>query len=62
MGRVNSIRRILVCEQAGIDSVDGTHVKFKPDIRLRELVGWLDRVNHGPQKMMVIGSHGFTHA
>jgi len=45
MGRVNSLRRLRYANGIGCDSVDGTHLVFKPDAHLRELTSWLDEVN-----------------
>ena len=45
MGRVNSLRRLRYATWIGCDSVDGTHLVFKPDAHLRELTSWLDEVN-----------------
>ncbi|MGN6561771.1 MAG: hypothetical protein ACTHMU_03845 [Thermomicrobiales bacterium] len=42
MGRVNSLRRLRAAAISGYDSADGTFIKFGPDRRLPELLGWLD--------------------
>lgn len=44
MGRVNSYLRLRLAAAAGCHSADGTFVKFGPDRRGRELLGWLDRL------------------
>lgn len=44
VGRVNSLRRMRIAQAMGADSVDGTHVAFKPDVRARELESWLDAI------------------
>lgn len=53
MGRVNSMQRLIACRVSGIDSADGTFVRFGPDRRLPEVCDWLDRVNGGQMVMEV---------
>lgn len=48
MGRVNSLRRLRYAEAIGCDSVDGTHLIFKPSVRLPELLGWIRDVQERP--------------
>jgi hypothetical protein len=45
MGRVNSWTRMVQAAQAGYDSVDGTYLKYGPDVNLPRLIRWLDGVN-----------------
>lgn len=45
VGRVNSWRRLKACAVSGVDSADGTYLKFGPDANWPKLVGWLDDVN-----------------
>jgi hypothetical protein len=47
MGRVNSFRRLKACAVSGVDSADGTYLKFGPDENWPKLTGWLDDLNHG---------------
>lgn len=44
-GRVNTWERLLRCERAGVDSADGTYLKYGPDVNFPTLVGWLDKLN-----------------
>lgn len=53
VGRVNSLRRVLACQTAGVDSTDGTFVAFGPDKRYPELLGWLDTLRRQPALMEV---------
>lgn len=46
MGRVNSFRRLKACVSAGVDSADGTYLKFGPDANWPNLMAWLDVLNH----------------
>jgi hypothetical protein len=48
MGRVNSNRRLTIARTYGCDSVDGTYLKFGPDINLPRLLGWLADARHRP--------------
>jgi hypothetical protein len=41
MGRVNSLVRLQHAQAIGCHSVDGTHLAYGPDRKLRELLGWL---------------------
>lgn len=45
VGRVNSFRRLQACAVSGVDSVDGTYLKFGPDANLPRLWAWLDHIN-----------------
>lgn len=42
MGRVNSLRRLQVAASMGCDSVDGTFLKYAPDINWPRLLRWLE--------------------
>lgn len=42
MGRVNSLRRLRIAAQWGVDSVDGTYLAFGPDVNLPKLLSWLN--------------------
>ena len=44
MGRVNSLRRLRIAAQWGIDGVDGTFLAFGPDQNLPKLLRWLEPV------------------
>lgn len=48
LGRVNSRRRIRIAYQAGCDSVDGTHLVFKPDKHLDQLKRWMEELRKQP--------------
>lgn len=48
MGRVNSRRRLLAAAVAGYDSADGTMLAYKPDARVKQLLGWLDELRRQP--------------
>lgn len=41
MGRVNTLRRLRLAAQDGYDSVDGTYLKYGPDINLPRLLRFL---------------------
>lgn len=45
MGRVNSLKRMRHARARGYDSADGTFIRFGPDIRLPEALGWLRDAN-----------------
>lgn len=45
MGRVNSFRRLKACAVSGVDSADGTYLKWGPDANWPKLIGWLDAIN-----------------
>lgn len=45
MGRVNSLRRLTAAHISAFDSVDGTYLKFGPDVNIGRLYGWLDQIN-----------------
>lgn len=51
VGRVNSFRRLKACAVSGVDSADGTYLRFGPDANWPKLAGWLDDLN-GEQKPM----------
>jgi hypothetical protein len=48
MGRVNSRRRMAIAESWGVDSCDGTYLKFGPDINVGKLTRMLDHTNSHP--------------
>jgi hypothetical protein len=54
MGRVNSLRRLQVARSMGCDSVDGTFLKYAPDINWPRLQRWLSAMNENP--VMEIGA------
>ncbi len=41
MGRVNSLKRLRLANGWGIDTADGTYLKFGPEKNLPKLLGWL---------------------
>jgi len=45
MGRVNSLRRLRYAGSIGIDSVDGTILRFDPNT---DIHGWVDHVENNP--------------
>jgi len=45
MGRVNGFNRLSGAAALGIDSVDGTFLKFGPDKNWPRLVRWFDKLN-----------------
>ena len=45
MGRVNSLRRLRIAQMWGCDSVDGTFLKFGPDVNLPKLHRWIKWLN-----------------
>ena len=49
MGRVNSYERLRYAEAIGCDSVDGTYLKFGPDVNTPKLERWLSRMVGEPQ-------------
>jgi hypothetical protein len=51
MGRVNSFRRLRACAVSGVDSADGTYLRWGPDANWPTLMSWLDAVNSGQQLM-----------
>lgn len=51
VGRVNSFRRLKACAVSGLDSADGTYLKFGPDANWPKLTAWLDAIN-GDQRPM----------
>ena len=48
MGRVNSWTRIYPASVLGVDSVDGTHLTFRPDRYTPKVIDWLDRIEKEP--------------
>lgn len=44
-GRVNSWERLKLCADLGVDTADGTYLKYGPDVNWPKLIGWLDRLN-----------------
>lgn len=46
MGRVNSLRRLRFAAFHHYDSVDGTHLAYRPDYRLPELLRFLTAAEH----------------
>ena len=42
MGRVNSLRRVRIAQDAGCHTVDGTYLAFGPNTNLPKLLGWYD--------------------
>ena len=48
MGRVNSMRRILIARYFGCHSTDGTHLAFAPDRKIIEVEKWLDVIKSQP--------------
>lgn len=53
MGPVNSFRRLKACAVAGVDSADGTYLKFGPDANWPRLTDWLDRLNGAEVPMLL---------
>lgn len=45
MGRVNSLKRMLIAKEWGVDSVDGTYLAFGPDKNTPKLISMVQRVN-----------------
>jgi hypothetical protein len=54
MGRVNSYKRLTIAQRWGVDSADGTYLKFAPDTNLPRLLGWLDRASKVRQTEMQV--------
>lgn len=48
VGRVNSYRRLRLAAVLGADSVDGTFLRFGPDVNIPRLLGWLEELNAQP--------------
>jgi len=48
MGRVNSLRRMMLARDWGCDSADGTYLAFGPDANVPKLVKWLQKLNQQP--------------
>lgn len=45
MGRVNSLKRMLLAKEWGCDSTDGTYLAFAPDINTPKLIRMVQRTN-----------------
>ena len=45
MGRVNSRKRLVYAHVAGCASVDGTYLKFGPDVNLVRLLRWMNEIH-----------------
>jgi hypothetical protein len=45
IGRVNTLRALLACRAAQVDSVDGTRLAFGSDLIWPQLCRWLDQCN-----------------
>jgi len=45
MGRVNSLRRLRAAASIGCDSVDGTFLRFAPDVNIPRLLAWLTQLD-----------------
>lgn len=43
MGRVNSLPRVHYAKSIGCDSVDGTHIIYKPTQRSAQMVSWMNQ-------------------
>lgn len=43
MGRVNSKPRVHYAESIGCDSVDGTHIIYKPTARSQQMIEWMNQ-------------------
>lgn len=48
MGRVNSLRRMLIARFSGCHSADGTTLAFAPDKKFEEVSAWLEVINRQP--------------
>jgi hypothetical protein len=48
-GRANSYRRIKAMAHAGVNSADGTFLKYGPDTNLPRLLRWLDLLETKPK-------------
>lgn len=48
MGRVNSSKRLRYAKFIGCDSVDGTYLKWGPDVNLPKLLGWVTDLKQRP--------------
>lgn len=46
MGRVNSLKRMLIAKEWGVDSVDGTYLAFGPDVNTPKLVSMVQRAEN----------------
>jgi hypothetical protein len=57
MGRVNSLRRMVIAQSWGCDSVDGTFLAFGPDVNTPKLVKMVQSVNGQPG--LFDGSYGY---
>lgn len=56
LGRVNSLRRLRAANLHGIDSADGTFVKWAPDRNLPRVYDWLDALQDGQIPLQVAGA------
>jgi len=52
MGRVNSLKRLRVAASMGCDSVDGTFLKYGPDVNWERLKGWLSSLAMEPPMLL----------
>lgn len=52
MGRVNSYKRIRLAKFLGADSVDGTHLTYRPTQYLPQVLHWLERLEDEPMLEM----------
>lgn len=43
MGRVNSKPRVHYARSIGCDSVDGTHIIYKPSARVQQIIEWMNQ-------------------
>ena len=48
VGRVNSYSRMRAVAALGADSVDGTHIAFRPDIYTEQVKNWLKTLESQP--------------
>lgn len=46
MGRVNSLKRMLIAKEWGVDSTDGTYLAFGPDVNTPKLVSMVQRTKN----------------
>jgi hypothetical protein len=46
MGRVNSLKRMLIAKEWGVDSTDGTYLAFGPDVNTPKLVSMVQRIKN----------------
>jgi hypothetical protein len=50
MGRVNSLKRMLLAREWGVDSVDGTYLAFGPDVNTPKLLAMVNKMEYTPIK------------